>query len=427
MSAVTLLRLNPELQRCLWLELTPTRLVLMPALLALGLGGLHLTGTEDLTEWVTYLLYFLLVLWGSRLAADSFVEEVAQGTWDIQRLSASNPWAMAWGKLLGGTAYAWYGAGLGLLALPFLPGAADGRELAAILVGGLSAQATALLVVLALHRFDASRRRGSTTLAQMLGILAAIPSLGPMAALSSLTKGWGEVTLWFGAEFALADFTLAHEVAMLAWLLLAVAWLIRLQLGHAPSPVPYLAFALYQIAFVLGFLFTDTLTPPLPVAAGVAALAAAGLTYLAVLAAPLHVADIKRLMRAADWRQRWALLPSWLPVAILAVALGVVAIVAGGREWTMAAATLALFVRDIALVAAVRLLSRRRTALLLVVLAVLLYGLLPEVLAGIGGDALKAWMFPTMGAAPLSLAGPWAQALTAVALAGLAWTRRKGR
>lgn len=426
MSAPTLLRLNPELQRCLWLELTPTRLLLMPAVLALSLGGLHLTGADDLAEWVSYILYFLLVLWGSRLAADSFVDEVAQGTWDVQRLSAANPWALAWGKLAGGTVYVWYGALLCLLVLPFLPGTVDGREVLTIVVGGLSAQAMALLVVLALHRFDASRRRGSTTLAQVLGIAAAVPSLGPTAALSSLTKGWGDVTMWFGAQFVLVDFTLVQEVVMLAWLLLAVAWLVRLQLGHAPSPWPFLAFTLYQIALVLGFLFTDTLVPPLPVATGVAALVAAGLTYVAVLSAPLSVTDLKRLVRADDWGRRWSLVPSWVPTALLAIGLGAVTVAFGGQEGVVAAAALALFLRDVALVAAVRLSARRRTALLLVVLAVLLYGLLPEVLAAIGGDGVRAWIFPTLGASAQSLIGPWAQAAIALVVAGLAWIRRRG-
>jgi len=313
-----------------------------------------------------------------------------------------------------------------LLALIVVPGKIDFVDLASTLVGGLAAQATALLVVLVLHRFDASRRRGSTTLAQMLGIVAAVPSLGPLAALSSLAKNWGGITQWYGAEFALPNFTLGHEIVMLAWLLLAVAWLIRLQLGHAPSPWPYLAFTVYEIAFVLGFLFTQELIPPLPVMTGVAALVAAVLTYGAVLASPLHVSDVKRLLRAQDWAQRWDLLPSWLPTAALAVLLGVITVMAGGREWTLAAAVLALFLRDIALVAAVRLLARRRNALLLCVLAVLLYGLLPAVLDGIGGSNLKAWIFPAMGAPALTLIGPWAQAVAALALVAMAWGRRKG-
>ncbi|MGE4281266.1 MAG: hypothetical protein AB7G62_16900, partial [Magnetospirillum sp.] len=141
MSAPSLLRMNPELQRCLWLELTPTRLVLMPVLLGLVLAGLHLIGTPNLKEWLGYALYFLLLLWGTRLAAESFTDEVAQGTWDIQRLSATNPLGLALGKLVGGTIYVWYGAAWCLLALPFVPGDMGGEELAGILIGGLSGQA----------------------------------------------------------------------------------------------------------------------------------------------------------------------------------------------------------------------------------------------------------------------------------------------
>jgi len=426
MSAPSLLRMNPELQRCLWLELTPTRLVLMPVLLALLLAGLHLAGTKDLAEWVGYALYFLLLLWGTRLAAESFVDEVAQGTWDIQRLSAVNPLGLALGKLAGGTVYVWYGALWCLAALPFVPGSLDAQELVSILIGGLSGQAASLMVAMLLHGFDASRRRGSTALAQLVGIVAGIPSLGLAAAMSSVMREWGTQIHWFGAEFETGPFTLAQQVVTLGWWLLGVAWLVRRQMGHAPSPWPYLVFAVYQMGFSTGFLFAGDLVPPLPVVTGIAALAGAGLAYVALFTTPWHVADIKRLMLASSWPRRWSLLPSWLPVAVLAVVLGAVSVLSGGREWSLAAAALALFVRDIALVAAVRLLSRRRTTLLLTVLAVLLYGLLPEVLDSIGGVTLRAWIFPTLDAPPVTLVGPLAQALAALTLAGWAWNRRKG-
>lgn len=427
MSASSLLRVNPELQRCLWLELTPTRLVLMPVLLALVLAGLHLAGTDDLAEWIGYALYFLLLLWGTRLAAESFVDEVAQGTWDIQRLSAVNPLGLALGKLVGGTVYVWYGAAWCLVALPFVPGTLQGTELASILVGGLSGQAAALMVAMLLHAFDASRRRGSTALAQVVGIVAGIPSLSLAAALSSVVREWGTQIHWFGGQFETGPFTLVQQVVTLGWWLLGVAWLVRRQMGHAPSPWPYLAFAVYQMAFSTGFLFAGDLVPPFPVVTGIAALAGAALAYVGLFTTPWHVADVKRLMLAPTWARRWSLLPSWLPVAVLAVALGAASVVSGGREWSLAAAALALFVRDIALVAAVRLLSRRRTTLLLTVLAVLLYGLLPEVLDSIGGVTLRAWIFPTLDAPAVTLVGPLAQALAALALAGWAWTRRKGR
>lgn len=426
MSASSLLHVNPELQRCLWLELTPTRLVLMPVLLALILSGLHLAGTDDLAEWIGYALYFLLLLWGTRLAAESFVDEVAQGTWDIQRLSAVNPLGLALGKLAGGTIYVWYGAAWCLAALPFVPGTLEGTELASILIGGLSGQAAALMVAMLLHAFDASRRRGSTALAQLVGIVAGIPSLGLAAALSSVVREWGTQIHWFGGQFETGPFTLVQQVVTLGWWLLGVAWLVRRQMGHAPSPWPYLAFAVYQMAFSTGFLFAGDLVPPFPVVAGIAALAGAALAYVGLFTTPWHVADVKRLMLAPSWARRWSLLPSWLPVALLAVALGAASVASGGREWSLAAAALALFVRDIALVASVRLLSRRRTTLLLTVLAVLLYGLLPEVLDSIGGVTLRAWIFPTLDAPAVTLVGPLAQALAALALAGWAWTRRKG-
>ena len=47
-------------------------------------------------------------LWGTRRAVNVLADEIAAGTWDGQRMSSIGPWTMAWGKLLGGTAYVWY-------------------------------------------------------------------------------------------------------------------------------------------------------------------------------------------------------------------------------------------------------------------------------------------------------------------------------
>ena len=422
MNAATsaLLRLNPELQRGLWLELTPARLVLMPSLLAAGLGGLYLAGVADLSQWDQYIMFFLLVPWGSRLAADSLADEVAQGTWDIQRMSASSPWGLALGKIFGGTAYVWYGTALCLAAFPFLPGAVSGRDVLVTILGGIAAQSAALLVMLVLLGFDRGHRRGSTMAAQLLGIIAGVPSLGSSLAFS-LIKGWGERMHWYGGEFSLADFTLAHQTMMMVWLVIGAGWMIRLQLGYRGSPLLYFVFALSQVAFAEGFLFAHGLVPPVAVLSGLAALVLAGLTYVALLASPMAVADVKRLALTRSF----SLLPSWGLTGGVAIALGALTVMLGGREWTLAAATLALFVRDIALVGAVRMMARRRTALLLVVLAVLLYGLLPQVLAAVGGDGLRAWMFPEMGAKAITLLGPWGQALAALTLAGLAWSRHR--
>src|SRR6185437_14143241 len=65
----------------------------------------------------TALYYFLVVLWGTRNAALSVIAEIRERTWDFQKLSASRPFSLMWGKLFGATSFTWFGA---ILCLPFV-------------------------------------------------------------------------------------------------------------------------------------------------------------------------------------------------------------------------------------------------------------------------------------------------------------------
>jgi len=100
--------MNPEFRRNLILHLSPHRLIAMPTVL--GAFVLVVYTLQDRSfDWGTGLVaefayYFFTFLWGTKLAAESIVGEVVDGTWDQQRMSAMRPWRMAWGKLFGANA-----------------------------------------------------------------------------------------------------------------------------------------------------------------------------------------------------------------------------------------------------------------------------------------------------------------------------------
>ncbi|MGN7612798.1 hypothetical protein ACQZV8_12015 [Magnetococcales bacterium HHB-1] len=117
---------NPEFKRYLWLELSPVRLVIMPITLSLlfalylliasDSNGLEMDFSWQLQEQFGVRVFYVLVfLWGARQAADAVWREVADHTWDWQRLSSLSPWTLTWGKLLGSSIFSWYGALLCLL------------------------------------------------------------------------------------------------------------------------------------------------------------------------------------------------------------------------------------------------------------------------------------------------------------------------
>ena len=111
--------MNPELRRNLWLQFSPLRLIIAPVAVGIVLLLVWLVSDNSYSlvahaaEW-----YFLIIvlLWGTRRAADLVAEEVAGGTWDSQRMSALGAWTMTWGKFIGGISYVWYSAGIAFAA-----------------------------------------------------------------------------------------------------------------------------------------------------------------------------------------------------------------------------------------------------------------------------------------------------------------------
>jgi hypothetical protein len=105
--------MNPEFKRNLWLEISPIRLAIMPGVLTLiALLVVALNQDDPYNSlFVAFSALFVALAagWGSVRVVSSINDEVTERTWDQQRLSALTPWGMAWGKLLGSTAYAWYG------------------------------------------------------------------------------------------------------------------------------------------------------------------------------------------------------------------------------------------------------------------------------------------------------------------------------
>lgn len=122
--------MNPELQRYLWLELTPHRLLVTPVLLLALFALVHLLVDQYTLRAMAVAAYWVVaavgVLWGARLASEAVTGEVVDGTWDQQRLCSLPPWSMAWAKLLGAPVFAWYASApcLVLIALGARPHAA---------------------------------------------------------------------------------------------------------------------------------------------------------------------------------------------------------------------------------------------------------------------------------------------------------------
>ena len=417
--------MNPEFRRNLWLVLSPQRLIATPVALGIVFGLVWLTAPGWLSVIGQAIFYLLIGFWGTRRAADTLAEETAGGTWDGQRLSSLGAWAMSWGKLLGGTSFVWYAGLIALaVALRFDPAWPDPAPLlftaATLIASGLLGQAVALAAILAFRRKLPTERRLPVTFSQLLGLVAVwfTHQVARVPVDSPVTVDW------FGWALPLSLFGLGSIVAFLAWALLAVYRLMRVELQFRALPWAWLGFVLFLMAYGEGLAWHALRQEAVPAAAWLAApLAVAGsLVYAALFAEPKSVIAYRGLVaavRRGDRRRAGSLLPLWLPTYVIFAGLAVAfAIALGSAEWpaidlwanaplglasigrfapvrtTVVAA--ALFVlRDVLFVLRLNFASKRRRADLAALLYLALaYGPLAALLTAIPAPLLLTFVLP---------------------------------
>jgi hypothetical protein len=437
--------MNPEFRRNLWLELTVHRMVAMPVVLGLVFALVYAASDADprasLALAAALIAAGLTGLWGARNAADSVPEEVRGRTWDAQRMSAIDPWAMTWGKLLGATAFAWYG---GLMALAVLVLAAprdwthSSAKIAALIVAAsVLAQGVGAIAGLMVARKGPARQGAASSLVLLLVILLLGPGLGVFASLE-------QPVTWWGRDYGLVDFSLASAAVFALWALAGVYRMMCAELQVRTTPWVLAAFVLFVTGYVAGFM--------VPPGAGLVrsrdALLVSGLllsgvvTYLMLFSEQTSVVVLRRVqVRLARGELRRAMeeLPGWPASLALAGAfcsLGVVFLGGDGRAAgrdllpQLSLAPLPLFLllaRDAAIYLIFAFARRpRRVEAAAAFYLVLLYVVLPWLLHAAGLTALAELVLPPVFTRP-GYAAAVAAAQAAIAAGFAAWRWRAHR
>lgn len=220
--------MNPEFKRNLWLEISPSRLIMMP--IALGLVAALCFVLDTVQPLETLFIVScgmgaaLILGWGSFAVVNSINSELAERTWDQQRLSALTPWEMAWGKLLGSAAYAWYG-GLLCILVAFVVALMQPDPLTrcvGLFTGLLTTVALhAGLMASRLHTLDTQDGKNTSTLGRLFGVFMLLQSLPFLFLLVAKDTGddVGRNTWWnLGLPFMAENFVLASLFLMLGLL-----------------------------------------------------------------------------------------------------------------------------------------------------------------------------------------------------------------
>jgi len=317
--------MNPEFKRNLWLEISPARLALMPGVLTLiallAVAMSEHNPRDNLFIACTVLFTGLAVGWGSLLVMSSINNEVTERTWDQQRLSALTPWQMAWGKLFGSTAYAWYGALLcavvAVLAASTLPGFLS--RCVWMLAGAIGAVALhAWLMASRLHTLDLRTEKSSSTAGRLFGLFMALQTLPAIFMLMrNPTDDAFSPGLWWSLGLPLPVQLLVQVAFMLALGLLALWRSMGKQLMVRSTPWAWALGVLVLGLMVAGYLPEDARDANLMVPlAGVALLATYAalftesnnrLVWQAVLFHHAHSPRRRMLQALPLWPVSWAM------------------------------------------------------------------------------------------------------------------------
>lgn len=426
--------MNPELRRNLWLEITPHRLLATPTVLALAF--VTLSALDQSSAAATLSLSglsgfgLLTILWGTRLASQSIIDEMLDKTWDWQRLSILSPWQMTWGKLFGATAFAWYGGLLCLavfvFASPVTPVVSPIKTALTAVMLAVMLHAAAMASTLHLLESGVAQHRRSAGLLVLVAVFSVVPF--------ALMRGW-ESTMpvtWFGITFNSSSFALTSVTVFAAWAVVGAYRAMCQELAVRTTPVVWLAFLAFASLYTAGFAIGGAGVPLVPALLSSGLVWSVGLSYLMLFTQPTGPLVVRRVARQIDrvrWRRMAEELPCWPVTLVVAAmcALSLAILNAGSPSvpagWAMAPIPLVLMLaRDAGILmfflAAPK--PKRAEGTTLVYILVL-DGILPGMLHAMNLDLLAGVVLPLGGD------NPWLQTGVALVQAGvvgwLAWQR----
>lgn len=401
------MNVNPEFQRNVWLELTPHRLISMPAVLLAVFFLVYLIAGDHYPQPLriaAMTIFFLLtLLWGSRLAGEALVNEVQDKTWDQQRMSSIPPWSMSWGKLFGSTVFTWYGAAICLVAYIIAALQSGQQEIIKTLLFmvfvSVFGQSVALLSSLQTVK---TYHRSASTAFMVAGILVSIP------VISWGFQGIGTIQ-WYGAYYRPLDFLLTSVICFSGWSLLGIHRRMREELQFRNTPLYWFIFCVFVSFYLSGLVPARVLGDEVAtIRLVVAYMSFIGLAYLMVITEeknPVLVRRIIAALRARNWQNVFENTPAWLVtlagvyglcLALLVHSSSLVHYFPHAVEVKPAAVAVALFVsRDILIFIFFNVsTNRRRADVTALFYLVMLYWLIPSILSGLGMGSLNAVLLP---------------------------------
>lgn len=428
--------ISAELRRNLWLEITLTRLAVIPLLMAMtfwGLGSLREPIDYQFLSGATLVMFTLVCsLWGAHLASNSISEEAHAQTWDWQRLSSQGPAELMAGKLFGSTVLAWYSGAWCLaayLVFTVLAGQTpSGSWLCLSIAGAVLVQAGSMLMTLSTppdRRPAQQQKRGMGAL-RLLAVIIVLQSIGVLG--SQLVKA-NIAAQWYGVNIALLPFAAASAIFWAAWAVFGCVQRLSTLLRCPTTPGPWLVFVMWCMFYFAGFTHdlaasgsTNDMIRGGSYYGLTAYLVALSLALVLVLQEEKSPVEWRLWLNALRNRQSslaWQRTPRWIATLVpVFVAICFAALETNASPW-LVSAPLLLLLRDAAVLYSLYWTPERaRPQLAFSIYLLLVYLLLPFLLS-----PLRLLFYPSMESPELSALSFGVEAVLAIAFCAFRWRR----
>ena len=353
---------NPEFKRNVWIELSPGRLIAMPAIILAVLAAVSAASQSSVDQstpikTTSMAIYYVLVfLWGTKLAVDSIIDEVNAKTWIQQQMSPLSAWKMALGKLFGAIIYAWYGGVISLVIYTFAAlGNGDGwsafHSLFTMLFSGMTAHAVAMILALISLRKSRNNKKIKSTAIYIIALV----TIGYFSRIGSIVGSTLlKTSYWYGIAM---PFTLMDAFSVLLccfWAVIALQRNMRTELQFENGMKTWYWFLGTFTFYIAGFasqmghindslknsgIYNNSLTnhsvddsSVLLLMGYYAFLFLGGLAFLLAFIEPKDAVNFRRLRMSyhqQNWKKFNVYLPLWVPTLVAAGVAAIVTVIIG--------------------------------------------------------------------------------------------------
>jgi hypothetical protein len=336
---------NPELNRNITLELTASRLMVIPVLITCILGLAYLTAVrflgapfaEIVHTFSVYGFYVSAFVLGGRQAAGALIKEVHGSTWNAQRLLSIAPQRMMIGKLFGAPIYGWYG--ILCFSILYCGSAAmidHTLERLALFVGLVLSVILlhALIISLTVLKINKDRTAIISTFPFfIIGVVLAIPLVDFVNQITNFSSPY---FFWYSYTLPVIPSVLAALTLFTGWSVYGLYRAMRREYLYTNSVVPWFLFTITLMIFVGGLSSADHISAltegflhldQLALSAHAAFVTGVVLCYYLVFSESRSLQQVTTVMCSIA-HKRWDTVLTQLPLWLVTLFLTVVAAVA---------------------------------------------------------------------------------------------------